>query len=216
MRTIQQRRMQLQHSAWLGAQNPNEFTAIRNDGTNPYRAAGFHTEVLFQAMWKAADVMTTRQIEAWHDPRARFMTCDAPVLVPFVGNVRPDLLSTRYVIWPVSPQRAVALSDELQGEKAVFREATGKMVGLVRRGVEQGRERMILASEDQHGELALGKAFRRRVQVRLRCSDRGPGGEYVPPPGCCVQNSEVFSTEPDVLLCNQGLYSPAPEMWSHN
>jgi hypothetical protein len=76
----------------------------------------------------------------WHDPQGRFMTCDAPVLVPFRRSVRPSLMSVPYIIWPVSPHRAVALSNNSKGEKAVMREASGKLVGMVRQGVEQGRE----------------------------------------------------------------------------
>jgi len=163
-------------------------------------------------MWEAADVLTTRQVEVWHDPQGRFMTCDAPVLVPFKRNVRPSLMAAPYIIWPVSPRRVVALSNDMAGEKAVIRQATGKLVGIVREGVEQGRERMIFASEEQRDRLPNGKRFGRRAHMRLRCSDRTPGGEYVPPPGCCLEWSEAFATGPDVALCNQGLHSPAPEM----
>ncbi len=143
------------------------------------------------------------------------MTCDAPVLLPFRRNVRPSLTSAPYVIWPVSPERAVALSNDLQGEKAVMREASGKLVGMVRLGVEQGRERMIFASEDQRDHLPKGKLFRRRTQVWLRCSAHTPEGEYVPPPGCCVEQRTWLGAGPDVILCEQGLHQPAPEMWRH-
>ena len=88
MRTVQERRLRLQYDAWLVAQNPNDFTTIRNDPDNPLREAGIHTQLLFDAMWEAADVLTSRQIEIWCDPRGRFMTCDAPVLMPFRRNVR--------------------------------------------------------------------------------------------------------------------------------
>ena len=110
----------------------------------------------------------------------------------------------------------MALSNDPQGEKAVMREATGRLVGIVRVGVEQGRERMIFASssEEQHDRLPQGKEFLRRTQVRLRCSDRTPSGEYIPPPGCCVEWSYAFAAGPDVALCDQGLHSPAPELRS--
>lgn len=214
MRTVQQRRLRLQHNAWLTAQNPNDFAPF-DDPTNPHLVASIHTQLLFEAMWEAADVLTTRQIEVWHDPQGRFMTCDAPVLLPFRRNVRPSLTSAPYVIWPVSPKRAVALSNDPQGEKAVMREASGKLVGMVRLGVEQGRERMIFASEDQRDRLPKGKRFRRRAQSRLRCSDRMPTGASVPPPGCCVEWSETFADGPDVVLCHRGLHSPAPGMWPY-
>lgn len=67
MRTMQQRRLRLQHNAGLVAQNPRDFRAIRDDPDNRHREASFHTQLLFKAMWEAADVLTTRQIEVWHD-----------------------------------------------------------------------------------------------------------------------------------------------------
>ena len=196
-------------------ENPRDFRAIRDDPDNRHREASFHTQLLFKAMWEAADVLTTRQIEVWHDPQGRFMTCDAPVLVPFRHNVGLSLTASPYIIWPVGPHRTVALSNDPQGEKAVIRKASGKLVGMVRQGVEQGRERMIFASEEQRERLPQGKKFRRRAQVRLRCSDRSPSGEYVPPPACCVECRDTFAAGPDVALCNQGLHSPAPDMWLH-
>jgi hypothetical protein len=211
MRTLQQRRIQIQHSAWMGAQSP-QFQLIADDDQNQHQAAGIHTELLFKAMWDAADVLIKRQIEVWDDPKARFMMCDAPVLIPFVRNERPGTQDAEYVIWPVSPQRVVALSRNDVGEKVVIREATGQLVGVVRDAVEQGRERMIFASEAQRDRLPARKLFRRRTQVRLRCSDRGPLGNYVAPPGCVVKMSETFADKPDVALCDQGLHSPAPEM----
>lgn len=212
MRTLQQRRLHRQYNQWMVAQNPDEHTSIDNDDDNPFRLAGIHTELLFKTMWEAADVLATRQIEIWHDPRARFMTCDAPVLVPFRRNVRPDLLSCPYIIWPVSPDRVVALSNDHTGDKAVLREADGQMVGLVRNGVEQGRERMIFASEQQRGRLPQTKNFRRRAQIRLRCSDHTPAGDQIPPPGCCVQWTETFAARPDIILCNRGLHTPVPDL----
>ncbi len=165
-------------------------------------------------MWDAADVLTTRQIEVWHDLRGRFLTCDAPVLVPFEHNVAPSLLDAPYVVWPVSPNRAVALGDDLLGEKAVIREATRKIVTKARQAVLQGRERMVFASQEQHGQLPQS-TFPRRVQTRLRCSQRRPNGEFVKPPGCCVDLAYTYATAPDVALCDKGLHRPAPEMWTY-
>lgn len=212
MRTAQQRRLRQQHNSWLAKQSPEQFSALEDDRENPHRVAGFHTELLFKAMWEAADVLTTRQIEVWDDPDGRFLTCDAPVLVPFRRNIRPDLLSAPYIIWPVSPHRVVALSNDLAGEKAVLISATGKQVGMVRDGVYMGRERMVFGSEEQHSRLRATKKFRRRAQVRLRCSDRSPTGRAIPPPGCCVEFAECFAAGPDVDLCDQGLHTAAPEM----
>jgi hypothetical protein len=215
MRTLQERRLQLQYNEWLMAQDPETFKSIDDDAENPHRLAGVLTELLFRGMWEAADVLTTRQIEIWHDPNGRFMTCDAPVMVPFIRNKRQGLMSAPYIIWPISPRRVIALSHEFTGEKAVVRRATGKLVGMVRECVEQGRERMIFASEEQVNRLPRGKTFRRRTQSRLRCSDYTPQGDPIPYPGCCVEWSQVFATEPDVVVCGRGLHSPAPAMWSH-
>jgi hypothetical protein len=214
MRTLQERRLQQQRNAWIVAQNPQDFKSA-NDPEDPHLSAGIHTQSLFSAMWRAADVLTTRQIEVWHDPQGRFMTCDTPVLVPFRRNIRPNLLTAPYIVWPVRPHRVVALSNNLLGEKAVIREATGKLVGIVRDGIEQGRERMIFSSEQQRDRLPRTKKFRRRTQTRLRCSQRTPQGEYVEPPGCCVEQSYAFAVGPDVALCDQGLHLPAPAMWSY-
>lgn len=214
MRTAQERRLRQQHNAWLVAQYPHDFKSM-SEPDDPHLAAGIHTESLFSVMWEAADVFTTRQIEVWHDPQGRFMTCDAPVLVPFKRNVRPSLLDAPYVVWPVSPHRVVALGNDLQGEKVVIRQATGELVGAVRNGIEQGRERMVFASEEQRDRLPKTKKFRRRTQTRLRCSQRTPGGELVKPPGCCVEQSYAFAVGPDVALCDRGLHFPAPEMWSY-
>jgi hypothetical protein len=159
MRTLQQRRLRRQQNAWLVAQNPKDFQPIHDDLQHPYRLSGFHTEVMFNGMWQAADVLTTRQIEIWEDPQGRFTTCDAPVFTPFVRGVRPALYAAPYVIWPISPHRVVVMSNHLVGEKAVISTATGKQVGMVREGVEQGRERMIFASAEQHDRLPAGKRF---------------------------------------------------------
>lgn len=214
MRTKQQRRIQQQHSIWLNAQNPREF-ALFTDPNNPHRAASIHTEMLFSSMWNAADVLTTRQIEIWHDPQGRFTTCDAPVLVPFRKCLGQNLLEAPYIIWPISPHRAIVLSDDHVGVKAVLREADGRLVGLVRNSVEQGREGMIFASQEQRGRLPEGKNFRRRTQIRLQCSQRGPNGDYVKPPGCCVKLSSAYAAGPEVALCNKRLHRPAPDMWIH-
>lgn len=165
MRTLQQRRIHLQYNRWLVAQAPEEFTSF-DDPSDPLKLAGIHTRLIFKNMWAAADVLTTRQIEVWHDDEGRFMTCDAPVLAPFDRSRRFDLYSAPYVLWSVSPHRVVALSSEHIGEKAAVREANGKMVGIVRRAVEQGRERMIFVGEEQCGRLKEGRTVSRRPQAR--------------------------------------------------
>jgi Protein of unknown function (DUF4238) len=102
MRTPQMRRIQHQQNAWMVAQN-FQVLVVCQGRQESEPVGGIHTELLFKAMWEASDVLTTRQIEVWHDPKRRFMTCDAPVLVPFRRNVRPSLLAAQYIIWPVSP-----------------------------------------------------------------------------------------------------------------
>lgn len=214
MRTAQQRRLRLQHDAWLVAQDAHRFESM-NDPLQPLRVAGVHTEMLFKGMWEAADLMTTRSIEVWDDAEGRFWTCDAPVLVPFRRNIGPDLVSAPFVLWPVSPHRVVALTNVPSGERAIIRTASGKERGLVREAIEQGRERWIFASPSQKDQLPATKKFRRRTQIRLRCSQWSPRGEYIRPPGCCVEYLETFAAGPDVALCNQGLHAAAPSMWDY-
>lgn len=214
MRTAQQRRLLLQRDAWFVAQNPHEFTSIA-DPERPYRVAGIHTEHLYKSMWEAADVMTTRSIEVWDDPGCRFWTCDVPVLIPFRRNKRPDLFAASHILWPISPRRVVALTNEPAGEKAVIRQATAKERGFVREAVEQGRERWIFASAEQVERLPMSKLFRRRTQLRVRCSQWTPRGRYIEPPGCCVEQGEGFGASPDIALCNQGLHVDAPAIWEH-
>lgn len=214
MRTAQQRRLRLQHDAWLVAQNPEEFKSMK-DALNPLRVAGIHTELLFKSMWEAADVMTTRYIEVWDDPEGRFWTCDAPVLVPFQKDKSPSLMAAPHILWPVTPHRVVALTNEPSGEKAVIRPATPKERGLVRDAIEKGRERWIFASPEQKDRLPKTKKFRRRTQMRMRCSHWTPRGRYVEPPGCCVEQADGFSVGPDVILCDQGLHVQAPAMWDY-
>lgn len=211
MRTAQQRRIHNQYAAWQAAQDPT-MMALAND---PLMAASAQTRAMFTALWEAADVFIGRQIEVWDDPQERFLTCDAPVLVPFSKGYRPPLLSAPWIIWPISPRRVVALSRESVGKKAVIRTATGKDVGLVREAVLQGRERMVLAGATRSSKLSRYRCYHgRRAQARFRCSNRAPDGTYVEPPGCVVQQSDTFATKPDVVLCSQGLHRPAPDMFT--
>lgn len=212
-RTTQERRIHLQYNRWETAQDDTMMSFENPD--NPYLLAGIMTELMFTNLWEAADVLTSRQIEVWHDDQGRFRTCDAPVLVPFDRSRRHNLTSAPYIWWPVSPHRVIALSNEPAGEKAVIRPATGKMVGLVNRAVEQGRERMIFASDEQWARLGEGKRLTRRAQLRLRCSDRTPTGEYVAAPGCCVERAQGYGTRPDVALCDRGLHRHAPNLDAH-
>lgn len=216
MRTAQSRRLQLQLAAWMAAQDPSNDYSLEGGSADPHRLAGIHTELTFSAMWEAADVLTTRQIEIWDDPRGRFMTCDVPVLVPFRSNgTRPALYEARHIIWPISPQRAVVLSKDHAGQKAVIRKASGKLVGIVRHSVVQCRERRIFGFQAELEPLCRSVRFAGRAQARLRCSNRTPDGEVVPSPGCCVEHGECYAASPDVMLCDQGLHSSAPAMKDH-
>lgn len=212
IRTLQQRRIQQQYSEWLTAQNSQEFSPWSDTAESPHLVAGIHTRLVFKAMWDAADVMTTRQLEIWDDSKGRFLTSDVPVVVPFRAGVRPSMLAAPHVIWPISPYRAVVLSNDLTEEKATFRQVTAKVAAAIREAVIQGRELMIFATEDQLRYLPIGKPQRRRAQVRLRCSHWSPRGKYVPPPGCVVEFSEGYGAGPDVALCESGLHRPAPGM----
>ncbi|MCD4849676.1 DUF4238 domain-containing protein [Arthrobacter sp. AK01] len=214
MRTSQSRRLMQQQDLWWGEQQADGFTSPITDH-DPLRLNNIHTEILFRTMWKAADVMTTRQLEIWVDPKGRFITSDAPVQNPFVGGVRPGLDEARTIWWPISPSRAVDWSNELTGEKVTFKRATTSLTDKVRAIMLQGRDRFIIATEDQLRTLPVGKGIPRRAQMRLRCSQRKPNGEYVEPPGCVVETKECYSNGPDVLLCDSGLHRHVPTLAEH-
>src|SRR5690606_4720041 len=101
------------------------------------------------------------------------------------------------------------------GQKALIRTANGRHVGIVREAIEQGRERMIFASEEQRPRLPERKSFRRRAQAYFDCSDHTPERERVEPPGCCVRLADGYALTPMVKLCEQGLHRPVPAMWAH-
>ncbi|CAH0135495.1 hypothetical protein SRABI26_00334 [Arthrobacter sp. Bi26] len=116
MRTMQSRRLLQQYDLWMGDQGADDFSSPRDDA-DPLRLANIHTKNTFQAMWDAADLMTTRQLEIWDDPKGRFLTSDVPVQIPFVRNVRPGVDNARVIWWPISPNRAVAWSNNLVGRR---------------------------------------------------------------------------------------------------
>lgn len=72
----------------------------------------------------------------------------------------------------------------------------------------------MFALPEQKEWLPRAKTFRRRTQMRMRCSQWTPRGRYVDPPGCCVEQADGFSAGPDVVLCDQGLHLEAPAMWT--
>jgi hypothetical protein len=48
------------------------------------------------------------------------------VLTPFRRNARPDTVSAPLILWPISPRRVIALTNEPREDKALIRQATGK------------------------------------------------------------------------------------------
>jgi hypothetical protein len=214
MRTSQSRRLMEQQDLWWGQQQADGFSSpLAHE--DPLRLNNIHTESVFHAMWEAADVMTTRQLEIWDDPKGRFLTSDAPVQTSFVGDVRPGLNDAKTIWWPISPHRAVAWTNELAGEKVVFKRAATPVTDKVRAIMLQGRDRFIIATQEQLRTLPAGKPISRRAQMRLRCSQHQPSGEYVEPPRCVVETREWYGSAPSVLLCNNGLHRHVPELASH-
>lgn len=213
MRTAQMRRLRQQHDAWLVAQGLRDESVFA-DSDDAHRAAGTHTQLLFDAIWPAADQMTTRQIELWDDPAGRFWTSDAPVLVPFRSGWRGALDSAPAILWPISPTRVVALTRNHTGEKAIIREADGRMRGLARKSVLEGRDRMIISSAEARDALPQRQLHRRRPQVRLRCAPHGPTGERLPPGACCIEQTESLASSPDVTVCGAHIAAPGMTSWT--
>lgn len=210
VRTTQERRLHTQFNRWLSAQDSEHFPTIEDTTDDPWRTSTYHTRLQFEALWEAADVLTTRQIEIWDDPAGRFLTCDAPVLVPFKSGNRQSLYDASHIVWPLTPHRTIALARESVGEKAVIR-TENKLAGIVRSMIEQTRERMVFGSPEQRGALARIKPFHTRPQMSLTCSQRTPRGEYIEPPGCCTKNSVALATRPIIAVCRDGLHEPAPD-----
>lgn len=210
MRTMQSRRLLQQYDLWVGDQGADGFSSPRDDA-DPLRLANIHTKSTFQAMWDSADLMTTRQLEIWDDPKGRFLTSDVPVQIPFVKNVRPGVNNARVIWWPISPNRAVAWSNNVVGEKVVFRQATTAVTDQVRAIMLQGRDRFIIATEQQLRSLPIGKPLPRRAQIRLRCSQQHHGQD-IEPPGCVVERVECYDRGPNVALCESGLHRPVIDL----
>lgn len=210
MRTLQQRRLLLQYYRWFSAQTGDDGRGLNLD--IEVNAATVHTKAIFDAMWDAADVMSLKQIEVWDDPEGRFWTSDNPVLVQWNGVRTVPLVRASPVLWPISPNRVIALTQNHSGDKAVIRKANSKMVGAVRDGVLRGRERMIFTSETEKDNLPSGRFFPRRKQILLVCRSRTPDGQPIKPPGCCVERSEVFAPAPIIDLCASGLHVAPSEM----
>lgn len=211
MRTLQARRLMHQYDMWLTVQKSPGHDSQKTFPIPALRLSSMHTQAVFEAMWGAADTMTGRQIEFWDDPKGRFVTSDCPVQIPFINNVRPDVLAADRIWWPISPYRAIAWSNDMLGKKVVLRQASRSVIDRVRGAMVQGRERFIIATEQQLSYLPQGKAVGKRAQARFRCSQHHLG-EYIKPPQCVVQYTESYGHHPDVSLCNNGLHRAALDL----
>ena len=98
-RTPQSRRLMSGRNDWYHHQMVSDAEiAALGEADRPTSGVDVeaHMNAAFNSMWKGADNLTTRTLELWDDPRARLVTCDAPVQVPTTD--------TRAMTW--SPVRA--------------------------------------------------------------------------------------------------------------
>ncbi|GLY71254.1 hypothetical protein Atai01_78730 [Amycolatopsis taiwanensis] len=164
-RTPQARRFLASRSAWLtdrARQPPEQLT------TDHY------VDLLFRAMYRTANQLSTRQLELWDDPQGRFITCDHPVLLSQDAPGMPSALhSCHYVWWPISPTRLVVFSSEHQGIKIVHREASRGEIGQIRRTVIHSAESEIIALPTDR-DLPAGKVLRKRLQLQVDCTQVEP------------------------------------------
>jgi hypothetical protein len=205
MRTSQSRRLMEQQDLWWGQQQADGFSSpLAHE--DPLRLNNIHTESVFHAMWEAADVMTTRQLEIWDDPKGRFLTSDAPVQTSFVGDVRPGLNDAKTIWWPISPHRAVAWTNELAGEKVVFKRAATPVTDKVRAIMLQGRDRFIIATQEQLRTLPAGKprcacGFPSTSPLANMSNLPGawwkPGSGTAAPPASCCATTDFTATFPN-------------------
>jgi hypothetical protein len=154
-----------------------------------------HMDAVFNSMWKGADNLTTRTLELWDDPKARLVTCDAPVQVPHDRYPRGDLISGSRIWWSISPTRAVCLTNDPSPEKFVIKKAGAAEVAAINAAMVRGRERFLIATDAQLPLLPLGKRLSKRTQMWVRCQ---PQGER-----CRAENSECYATQPDVQMCSR-------------
>ncbi|WP_424532530.1 DUF4238 domain-containing protein [Sphaerisporangium viridialbum] len=129
----------------------------------------YYVDVLFRAMYKAADQISLRQLELWDDPQDRFITCDQPVLFSRDGSAgTPSMLTSRYVWWPISPHRLIAFSEVHRGQKVVHRVVTRREVDEVRTTFIRGAESAIIALPEDR-DLPAGKRLHKRPQLQVEC-----------------------------------------------
>ncbi|MER7982649.1 DUF4238 domain-containing protein [Streptomyces sp. NPDC095817] len=124
---------------------------------------------LFGSALTAADEHSTRQLELWDDPRGRFITCDQPVQITSDSpDALPDMISGKYLMWPISPTRLLVLSQEINGEKVTHRIIGDAEVKRVRGVFIKGAESAIIALPGD-GNLPAGKRPK-RPQLRVDCT----------------------------------------------
>lgn len=167
-----------------------------------------HVLAMFEAMFDAADIMTTRWLEIWDDPRGRFVTSDSPVQTARDTYVCKGLDNAPRVWWPISPTRAICLVNDPESDaKAVFKRAGTATVSEVNTAMVRGRERFIIATEEQLTALPVGKPLRKRPQAHMRCEPWGP-----PEGKCRVGMRECYAALPDVQVCGNHFPLMRPDL----
>jgi hypothetical protein len=78
------------------------------------------------------------------------------------------MLHSRYVWWPLGPERLVVLSSNLVGEKAVHRTVPPREVNDIRRAFIRSAESVIIAKSADR-DLPSGKVLARRPQLQIDC-----------------------------------------------
>lgn len=159
-RTPQARRFLATRGTWLtkrAGQPPEQLT---ND---------HYVDLLFRAMYRTADQLSTRQLELWDDPQGRFITSDHPVLLSQdAPGTPPALYSCKYIWWPISPTRLVVFSNEHRGIKIVHRAASRGEIEQVRKAVVRGAEAEIIALPGDR-DVPAGKVLHKRPQLQVDC-----------------------------------------------
>ncbi|WP_277512473.1 DUF4238 domain-containing protein [Cellulosimicrobium cellulans] len=193
-RTAQSRRVESARRAWSAVQ-PHAPGGTPS-GPDSVELTTEFMRYAFDGMYAAADVLATRQLEIWSDPKGRFVTSDAPVMVPFESGSRRDLVETARLYWPVSPHRMVVLSTDHAGKRVVERTANARQVDEFIGAAIQGRERFLLATPSSIDLLPRGKILRRRAQLEVRCTPLGGLAG-----NCIVDSGAAYADAPVVVLC---------------
>ena len=165
-----------------------------------------HLDIMFGSMFDAADLMTTRHLEVWDDPRERFFTSDSPVQTSLKSYLFPGLDEAPRLWWPISPGRALCLArDTDDGAKVRFMRATASVVRELNTAMIRGHESVIIATEKQLATLPVGKPLKKRPQIHLRCEPWEKPGQ------CRVAMRYCYAARPDIKLCSNHHPMAAPE-----